>query len=200
MNRNREKIGTRRSGPTLEVSPVMSSQPALTSIETDMLMRFALGEAERGLRAGETPIGCVVVVPGEHGLRIVGRGHETSAAGHEGHAVKAALAGAVGRRRPGESGIVVVSTVEPCEACMELIQEAPSRQLVYGLSLPTGSGERRIAMERDSHSLISVGGIRANDCRDLLYSFLKASGHAPVAVAFVEQIVRRAQRHAFHAA
>jgi tRNA(Arg) A34 adenosine deaminase TadA len=172
----------------------MSSQPALTAIETDMLMRFALGEAERGLRARETPIGCVVVVPGEHGLRIVGRGHETSAAGHEGHAVNAALVGAVEKRRPGESGIVVVSTVEPCEACMELIQCAPIRQLVYGLSLPSSSGTRRIDTERDSHSLISVGGVRANECRDLLYSFLKAGGHAPSAMAFVEQIVRRAQR------
>lgn len=178
----------------------MSSHPALTAVETDMLMRFALGEAERGLRAGETPIGCVVVVPGEHGLRIVGRGHEISAAGHEGHAVKAALVGAVEKRRPGESGVVVVSTVEPCEACMDLIQGAPVRELVYGLSLPAESGEWRIALERDSHSLISVGGIRANDCRDLLYAFLKAGSHAPEAVTFVEQIIRRAQRRAFHAA
>jgi tRNA(Arg) A34 adenosine deaminase TadA len=182
------------------MTPRMSSQPALTAIETDMLMRFALGEAERGLRAGETPIGSVVVVPGEHGLRIVGRGYEKSAFGHDGHAVKAALFGAVEKRRPGESGIVVVSTVEPCEACMELIQEAPIRQLVYGLSLPATSGQRRIGMERDSHSLISVGGIRAHDCRDMLYTFLKAGGHAPSAIAFVEQIVRHAQRASFRAA
>jgi len=178
----------------------MSSHPALTAIETDMLMRFALGEAERGLRAGEAPIGCVVVVPGEHGLRIVGRGHETSGAGHEGHAVSAALVGAVEKRRPGESGIVVVSTVEPCEECMDLIHAAPIRQLVYGLSLHAESGERRIDMERDSHSLISVGGVRANDCRDLLYKFLKAGGHAPGAMSYVEKIVRRAQRRSFHAA
>jgi tRNA(Arg) A34 adenosine deaminase TadA len=170
----------------------MSSHPALTPVEVTMLMRFALSEAERGLKAGTIPIGCIVAIPGEHGLRIIGRGQEQPSSGHEGHAVKAALEAAVGKQRPGESGIVVVATLEPCAACMDLVRAAPIRQLVYGLASPSESGERRVSMGRDSESMMCSPGVMVTECRNLIYAFVEAGGHPPDVVAFAQRILRRA--------
>jgi tRNA(Arg) A34 adenosine deaminase TadA len=168
----------------------MSSNPALTSYEVTMLMRLALSEAERGLKVGELPIGCVVAVPGANGLRVLGRAHETNSSGSDGHALKMALAGSVAKMRPGESGVVVATTVEPCDECMDLLRSAPIRQLVYGLALPSGSGEHRISLGRDSESMISIPGVMESECRTLLSSYVDNGGHAPAAVATAVQILR----------
>jgi tRNA(adenine34) deaminase len=170
----------------------MSARPSLTEMENSMLMRFALAEAEHALKEGEIPIGCVVAVPGEHGLRIIGRGFERGSHQRHEHAVQAALAAATGKLRPNESGIVVVSTVEPCAPCMQLCRAARARQVIFGVGVPAESGMRRLSIGTgDSDESISIASVMAKESRDLLLKFIEHRRGSRDAMAYAQQLVQR---------
>jgi tRNA(Arg) A34 adenosine deaminase TadA len=165
----------------------MSNDLLLTRADLTMLMHFALGEAERGLAHQEIPIGCVAAALSERGLRILARAYETSAPG--GHAVATVLAAALSKLRPHDGGLFVVSTVEPCAACIERCRASSTRELIYGLSQVTRSGERRLSLDSGAEMPL-VGGISAAESRQLLQTFVQRRVGLPRAITYVEELLR----------
>jgi tRNA(Arg) A34 adenosine deaminase TadA len=176
-------------GPRFELVTDMSQPSVLTHAEVTMLMRFALGEAEHGLAERAIPIGCVAAALGEHGLRIVGKAHETTVLGP--HAVTAVLAAASTKMRANDAGLIVVSTVEPCAECMEACRAASVREVICGLSRRHAeSGAHRIdvgATHKSEPPIVS--GVIAEESRKLLQSFVFRSAGLPRAIAHAEQLL-----------
>src|SRR6266446_8192163 len=101
----------------------------------DELMAGALEEAGRARRAGEVPIGAVVLIDGA----IVGRGFNQplSSGDPTAHAEIVAIrdaARAIGNYRL--TGATVCVTIEPCLMCVGALVHARIGTLVYGASEP----------------------------------------------------------------
>ncbi|MGH7789777.1 MAG: tRNA adenosine(34) deaminase TadA, partial [Candidatus Binatia bacterium] len=101
----------------------------------EMHMRAALAEAAAAERAGEVPIGAVVVAGGE----IVARAHNQPIALHDpsGHAEILALraaGAALANYRLVDAELFV--TVEPCLMCVGAIIQARLRRVVFGCADP----------------------------------------------------------------
>jgi tRNA(adenine34) deaminase len=148
-------------------------------------MRAALAEAGVAERAGEVPVGAVVVADG----RIVGRGFNAPISRHDptGHAEIAALRDAAARRgnyRLPDCDLYV--TLEPCAMCAGAIQHARIRRLVFGAPDPKtgacGSVVDLFAEPRLNHHTAVTGGVLAEECGALLRSFFAQRRNGPRAV------------------
>jgi tRNA(adenine34) deaminase len=138
------------------------------------LMRTALGEAASAARAGEVPVGAVVVADGV----IVGRGFNAPISTHDpsAHAEIAALRAAAARlgnyRLPGCDLYV---TLEPCAMCAGAIMQARILRQVFGAPDPkTGAcgGVVNLFTEpRLNHQTLVAGGVLAEECGALLREF-----------------------------
>lgn len=142
-----------------------------------MFMAECLREAEAAERAGEVPVGAVVVMDG----RIVGRGHNQpiSRLDPTAHAEIAALraaAGAVGNYRLG--GAVLYVTVEPCLMCVGAVVHARLARVVYGCADAKGGALGGLldvtALAAFNHRFAVTAGVRAADAQDLLRRFFRA--------------------------
>jgi len=100
----------------------------------EIRMRQAIGLAEQALRAGDFPVGCVLV----HGDAIVGEGYRIGSFGpgmnELDHAEIRALRdwygkGAVGRGR--DPGLSVYCTLEPCLMCLGALLLNGVRRIVF---------------------------------------------------------------------
>ena len=140
-------------------------------------MRAALAEAEAAGRAGEVPIGAVVVCAGE----IIGAGGNApiSAADPTAHAEIMALRAAakrVGNYRLPNADVYV--TVEPCLMCAGALALARVRRLVFGAAAPKFGAvvSRANALESAclNHAVAVRGGVLAEDCARLLVDFFQA--------------------------
>jgi tRNA(adenine34) deaminase len=140
----------------------------------EQYMRAALALAREGVRAGEVPVGAVVVAAGA----IVGRGFNAPISRHDpsGHAEIAALRDAAARlqnyRLP-DCDLYV--TLEPCAMCAGAILHARIRRLVFGARDPKtgacGSVVDLFAEPRLNHHTTAAGGLLAEECGALLSSF-----------------------------
>lgn len=140
-------------------------------------MRAALAEAAVAARAGEVPVGAVVVA----GEAIVGRGFNAPILRRDptAHAEIAALreaAAALGNYRLPECELFV--TLEPCAMCAGAILHARIRRVVFGAADPKtgacGSVVNLFAEPRLNHHTSSVGGVLAEACGSLLSEFFAA--------------------------
>lgn len=140
-------------------------------------MRLALELAMEGERAGEVPIGAVVV--DETGA-VIGRGRNSPIGRSDptAHAEILALreaAAAVGNYRL-ESATLYV-TLEPCAMCAGAAVAARLRRLVFGARDLRFGGVRskfRIAdSELLSHRVEVVEGVLAVECVELLQRFFR---------------------------
>ncbi len=100
-------------------------------------MSAAIDQARHAERAGDVPVGCVVVKDGV----IIARGRNRREAAQDptAHAEVEALRAAA--KRLGHwrlSGCTVVVTLEPCVMCTGALVLARVERLVYGASDPTG--------------------------------------------------------------
>lgn len=98
-------------------------------------MHIALDEAKQALKAGEIPVGCVIVCQ----QRIVGRGHNLTQTLSDvtAHAEIQAITAAsqtLGGKYLNECTLYV--TVEPCVMCAGAIGWAQLQRLVYGAPDP----------------------------------------------------------------
>ena len=106
-------------------------------------MRLALREAARGARAGEVPVGAVLV--GADG-EVLARGHNRPVAGYDptAHAEIVVLRRAARRlgnyRLPGTTLYV---TVEPCAMCAGALVLARVARVVFGAADPKGARRER---------------------------------------------------------
>ncbi len=139
-------------------------------------MRLALDEAQRGLEAGEVPVGAVVVRDG----LILGRAHNTPVrlADPTAHAEIMALREA-GRRLGNYRlpGATLYVTVEPCPMCCGAALHARLARVVYGAVDPkAGAVEslyRLLDDARLNHRVEAAGGVLAEECGAVLRRFFE---------------------------
>jgi tRNA(adenine34) deaminase len=140
-------------------------------------MREALEEARKAERAGEVPIGAIVLVNG----KIVGRGHNCSVNSHDpsAHAEILALRMAArslkNYRLPGS---ILIVTVEPCVMCAGALIQARVEEVVYGAAdIKAGALDSHFHLATAvqlNHEFEVTSGILEDECGDLLRSFFAA--------------------------
>ena len=134
----------------------------------DFFMSLALAEARKALTAGEIPIGAVVVAAGE----VIGRGHNQTerlrdVTAHAEMLALTAAANKMGNKYLNSCTLYV--TIEPCVMCAGAAHWAQLGAVVFGADEPK-TGYRRHGPLLHPRTVVS-GGIRAEECADLLRSF-----------------------------
>jgi len=137
-------------------------------------MGLALDEARAAAERGEVPVGCVVTRQGE----IISRAgnHRQGTSDPAGHAEIRALRAAgqiIGDWRLECCTLYV--TLEPCTMCVSACRQARLDLVVWGTPDPMlgacGSAIELAEDPRLGRPLAHRGGLRAEECRDLLQSF-----------------------------
>ena len=140
-------------------------------------MRMALEEAEGAERAGEVPIGCVIVV----NERVIARAANRTITDCDptAHAEMVALRAAakvLGNYRL--TGATIYVTIEPCAMCAGAMVQARVERLVYGAEDPKGGAVRScfavFEHPRVNHRVEVTSGILAGECAALLQKFFAA--------------------------
>ena len=136
-------------------------------------MREALRLAQEAADAGEVPVGCVIV----QGNEIVGRGRnrreEKQATAS--HAEMEAIAEAnarLGTWRLEDCELYV--TLEPCPMCAGAIIKARIPRVWYGArdeAMGACGGVTNLFMENFANRPALVGGVLAEECREILTKF-----------------------------
>jgi tRNA(adenine34) deaminase len=139
-------------------------------------MELALAAASDAGRAGEVPIGAVVVFRGE----ILARAHNAPIALSDptAHAEILALREASRRaqnyRLPGATLYV---TVEPCVMCVGAMVQARVARVVFGCSDPKAGALGSVydlgAGQQTNHRFHVTGGVRAEEAARLLQEFFQ---------------------------
>ena len=139
-------------------------------------MREALALADEGRRAGEVPVGAVVVLGGQ----VVGCGFNQPIGAHDptAHAEVVALRDAA--RRMGNyrlTGATLYVTLEPCLMCVGAIVHARIATLVFGATEPKAgaveSTQRAHEHPALNHRITVVSGVLAAECRDIMKEFFE---------------------------
>jgi tRNA(adenine34) deaminase len=141
-------------------------------------MRLALREAARAARAGEVPVGAILVGPGGE---VIARGHNRPISGNDptAHAEVVALRRAARNlanyRLPGTTLYV---TVEPCAMCAGALVLARVARVVFGAADPKGGAARSLYRILDdprlNHRADVVGGVLEEESRELLRQFFRS--------------------------
>jgi len=144
------------------------------SSNDERFMRLALEAACEAERAGEVPVGAVLVADGE----VIARGFNRTIADCDptAHAEIVALrdaARALDNYRL--TGTTLYVTIEPCAMCAGAILHARVARLVYGADDPKGGAVRTCFAVLDhpavNHRVEVTAGLLAADCAALLQSF-----------------------------
>ena len=142
----------------------------------DTFMRMALEQAQEGRRAGEVPVGAVVVIDGE----VAGRGFNQPIGTHDptAHAEIVAIRDAA--RRFGNyrlTSATLYVTVEPCLMCVGAMVHARIGALVYGAPEPKAgavvSTQRAHEHPALNHRIEVVGGVLEEECRAVMQEFFQ---------------------------
>jgi tRNA(adenine34) deaminase len=103
----------------------------VAALDLERFMREALAEAEAAGRAGDLPIGAVVVHDGDVIAR--GRSRNRSTSSQLAHAELEALLALRGEEWAGDNpNTVLFTTVEPCPMCLGALVMADVPHLVFG--------------------------------------------------------------------
>jgi tRNA(adenine34) deaminase len=137
-------------------------------------MREALELAREAERAGEVPVGAVVVLEGE----VIGRGRNAPIESHDpsAHAEMIALreaARAIGNYRVEKA--TIYSTLEPCVMCAGVLVAARIERLVFGARDLRFGGVRSKFRVADSellnHRVEIEEGVLGAECSELMQRF-----------------------------
>jgi tRNA(adenine34) deaminase len=148
----------------------------MTSSEKERNMRAALALAGEAARAGEVPVGCVIVSP-EGEVIGAGRNRREEAGDATAHAEMEAIRRACARRgnwRLDDCAIYV--TLEPCPMCAGAILNARIPVVVYGArEEKSGSCGSVIDLFAENYGFRPkvYGGILKEECAGLLREFFK---------------------------
>lgn len=142
------------------------------------LMSEALKLAERGGRAGEVPVGALVV---DDEGRVIGAAHNETETLRDptAHAEVLALRrAAVAARNQRLEGCVLVVTLEPCLMCAGALREARVSGLVYGAA-DARAGAVTSCLDGLDYALAGpapwhYGGVEAERCAAVLRAFFAA--------------------------
>ena len=139
-------------------------------------MRLALAEAEDAARAGEVPVGAIVVKDGQ----VIATGRNAPVEGHDptAHAEIVALRAAA--QRLGNyrlDGCSLYVTLEPCAMCSGAMLHARLARVVYGAAEPktgaAGSVLNLFGHAEINHQTQVQGGVLADECGQLLSAFFR---------------------------
>ena len=142
-------------------------------MEPEYYMEQALALAREAAAAGEVPVGCVIVRKGQ----IVGRGRnrreeKQSTASHAEMEAIAQANETLGSWRLEDCELYV--TLEPCPMCAGAILNARVKRVWYGArdeAMGACGGVMNLFMEDFPNRPALVGGILAEECREVLASF-----------------------------
>ena len=144
-------------------------------------MGIALDEARAAGRAGDVPVGAVIVI----GEVIIGRGRNRREANRDptAHAELEALrAAAIALGTWRVEGTLYV-THEPCAMCAGAIVNARVAKLVFGCANPKAGAVVTLYQiptdARLNHRVEIVGGVRADECAEALREFFAALRKGP---------------------
>ncbi len=140
-------------------------------------MRLALEEAQRGLAAGEVPIGAVIVLDDV----IIGRAFNQPIGLRDPTAHAEILAMRDASRTVENyrlSGAALYVTLEPCLMCAGALVHARVGTLVFGATEPkTGavvSNLEGLSLSHHNHRVEVVSGILEDECRDIVQQFFRS--------------------------
>jgi tRNA(adenine34) deaminase len=152
----------------------------------DAFMRMALEQAREARRAGEVPIGAVVVLDAQ----VVGRGFNQPIGTHDPTAHAEIVAMRDASRRVGNyrlTGATLYVTVEPCLMCVGAMVHARVGTLVYGAPEPKAgaveSTQRAHEHPALNHRLTVVGGVLEDECRAVMQQFFRERRASAAATA-----------------
>jgi len=156
------------------MSPDGFREPAFGATDGE-LMSLALALAGRATESGDVPIGAAVIAP--DGV-VVGEGWNAREATGDPTAHAEILALRAAARVLGGwnlTGCTIAVTVEPCTMCAGAIVNARVASVVFGCWEPkTGAAGSLWDVLRDrrlTHRVEVRGGIREDECAELLRSF-----------------------------
>lgn len=139
-------------------------------------MDEALRQARKAAAKGEVPVGAVLVV----GDRIVAKAHNQveelkDATAHAEILVVTSAAGVTGDWRLNAATVYV--TKEPCPMCAGAMSLSRVKRVVYGAADPklgaAGGALNLLQFEGMNHRCEVRGGVRAEECRELLREFFQ---------------------------
>ena len=144
--------------------------------ERECYMKLALELAREAAAAGEVPVGCVIVRDGQ----VVGRGRnrreeKRSTASHAEMEAIAQANEALGSWRL--DGCELYVTLEPCPMCAGAILNARISRVWYGArdaAMGACGGVTNLYMEDFANRPALVGGILAQECRQVLSDFFSS--------------------------
>ena len=141
------------------------------------LMKEAISEARKALAQDEVPVGALIVTPeGE----IISRAHNSSISLNDPTAHAEVLAIRDAGRTFGNyrlTGMILVSTIEPCIMCAGAMIHARISRCVFGaydrkggglVSLYSIASDRRL-----NHRIEIIPGVLERECRELIRDFFK---------------------------
>jgi tRNA(adenine34) deaminase len=142
----------------------------------ELYMRHAIREAEAAYRAGEVPIGCVIVKDG----RVIGRGRNSmeSLKDPTAHAEILAIGAACGALDNWRlEGCTLYATLEPCPMCAGAILNGRVARVVYGARdkrLGALGSTYDILAKNPINRVVEVqGGVLGEECLDLIKGFFR---------------------------
>ena len=142
----------------------------------DSMMDLALGQARLGERAGEVPIGAVLL---DATGAVLAAGFNQPVSSHDptAHAEVVTLREAARKlsnyRLPGTTMVV---TVEPCLMCAGALVNARVSRVVYGAREPKwGAMESLVRLETLglNHRIEVIPGVREKECSELMRKFFR---------------------------
>ena len=138
---------------------------------------MALEEAEAAERAGEVPVGCVIVLDDRVIARAANRTiTDCDPTAHAEMVALRAAAKVIGNYRL--AGASVYVTIEPCAMCAGAMLQARVERLVYGAEDPKGGAVRScfavFEHPRVNHRIEVTSGILAGECAAPLQKFFAA--------------------------
>jgi tRNA(adenine34) deaminase len=147
----------------------------------EAFMRDALGQARRGLAAGEVPVGAVLVLRDAVVARAFNQPITTTdPTAHAEVLVLREAARVLGNYRLTDATVYV--TVEPCLMCVGALVHARVREVIYGASEPkTGalvSTVRALESPGLNHRFAVTGGLLEEECRAILQEFFQQKRRA----------------------
>jgi len=141
-------------------------------------MRLALRQAELAEKAGDVPVGAILVAPDG---RILARGRNRREARTDPTAHAEILALRAAAKKLGTWHLELATlyvTLEPCAMCAGAAVNARLGRLVFGAADPkagfAGSLGNIAADARLNHRVANEGGVLAEECGEILKAFFRS--------------------------